>query len=104
MAWEALDWRDRIAALRMRGPIRVAERQARGVTRAIAASPGETVEGWLIRNGQTPRLREMLRCEVVLRGPRDMSIQHLLDAALSAKILRANVQRFTIDVDPVDLM
>ena len=28
--------------------------------RAIAASPGETVENWLIRNGQTPRLREML--------------------------------------------
>ena len=25
-----------------------------------AASPGETVEHWLIRNGQTPRLREML--------------------------------------------
>ena len=26
----------------------------------MAASPGETVENWLIRNGQTPRLREML--------------------------------------------
>ena len=25
-----------------------------------AASPGETVENWLIRNGQTPRLRELL--------------------------------------------
>ena len=60
MEWEALDWRDRLAALRMRGPIRLAQRQARGRTTAIAASPGETVEGWLIRNGQTPRLREML--------------------------------------------
>jgi hydroxysqualene dehydroxylase len=59
-AWDALDWRDRLAALRMRGPIRIAQRQARGLTRAIAASPGETVEGWLVRNGQTPRLREML--------------------------------------------
>ena len=28
--------------------------------RVKAASPGETVENWLIRNGQTPRLREML--------------------------------------------
>ena len=26
----------------------------------VAASPGETVENWLIRNGQTRRLREML--------------------------------------------
>ena len=25
-----------------------------------AASPGETVENWLIRNGQTPRMRELL--------------------------------------------
>jgi len=28
--------------------------------RGIAASPGETVEAWLIRNGQTARIREML--------------------------------------------
>src|SRR6185436_2024853 len=27
---------------------------------AKAASPGETVENWLVRNGQTARLREML--------------------------------------------
>ena len=26
----------------------------------LAASPGETVENWLIRNGQTTRIREML--------------------------------------------
>lgn len=60
MEWEALDWRDRLAALRMNGPIGLARRHARGETAAIAASPGETVEGWLVRNGQTPRLREML--------------------------------------------
>jgi hypothetical protein len=28
--------------------------------RELAASPGETVEAWLIRNGQTARIREML--------------------------------------------
>jgi hypothetical protein len=44
----------------MSGPIRTAQRQARGDDRALAASPGETVEGWLIHNGQTTRLREML--------------------------------------------
>lgn len=58
--WEALQWRDRIAALRMIGPIRTAQRQARGDARTLAASPGETVEGWLIHNGQTTSLREML--------------------------------------------
>ena len=68
--WEALAWRDRVALLRMSTPLRLAVKQARaaahqssdGVSASgrIAASPGETVENWLIRNGQTPRLREML--------------------------------------------
>ena len=64
--WEALDWRDRLAVLRMAGPLKVAARHARAAEHGlapperIAASPGETVESWLVRNGQTPRLREML--------------------------------------------
>jgi squalene-associated FAD-dependent desaturase len=57
--WEALSWRDKIAALRMATPLAIARRQLRG-GEAIAASPGETVENWLVRNGQTERLREML--------------------------------------------
>jgi squalene-associated FAD-dependent desaturase len=57
--WEALEWVDRFAALRMVTPLRLALRQARGES-TIAASPGETVESWLIRHGQTERLREML--------------------------------------------
>jgi squalene-associated FAD-dependent desaturase len=60
MDWEALGWADRLAALRMRGAIKLAQREMRPGSRAISASPGETVENWLIRNGQTPRLREML--------------------------------------------
>jgi squalene-associated FAD-dependent desaturase len=58
--WSALTWRDRWSALGMAGPLRAARRQIQGDHRQIAASPGETVESWLIRNGQTPRLREML--------------------------------------------
>jgi squalene-associated FAD-dependent desaturase len=58
--WEALDWKDRAAILRMRTPITLARKQIAGDGKAIAASPGETVENWLIRNGQTARLREML--------------------------------------------
>jgi len=59
MEWDALDWRDRLAALRMAAPLGIARRQLAG-GRAIAASPGETVDQWLVRNGQTDRLREML--------------------------------------------
>jgi zeta-carotene desaturase len=56
--WDAIGWRDRAAALNMAQPIRLA-RQTRAGGK-IAASPGETVEQWLIHNGQTARLREML--------------------------------------------
>ena len=63
--WDAIGWRDRAAALNMARPIRIAQaalRAERGgkTTTLIAASPGETVDEWLINNGQTARLREML--------------------------------------------
>ena len=63
--WKALGWRDRLAALRLAGPIRIAQSGQREEGRGkkptrIAASPGETVEEWLINNGQTARIREML--------------------------------------------
>lgn len=70
--WPALGWRDKIAALGLAGPIRLAQaeqkarhlrdegkRPASGPVR-IAASPGETVEQWLVANGQTARIRDML--------------------------------------------
>src|SRR5215468_5947528 len=58
--WPALSWSDRFGALGMAGAIRTARREAAGDHRRHAASPGETVENFLVRNGQTPRLREML--------------------------------------------
>lgn len=58
--WEALSWGDRLSVLRMAKPLRVARRSLRPGATAIAASPGETVDAWLVRNGQTARIREML--------------------------------------------
>ena len=75
LEWDALGWNDRLSAMRMATPLRLALRQAQDEAqprpgfaqralepgaRKIASSPGETVEGWLIRNGQTARIREML--------------------------------------------
>ncbi len=57
--WDALALGDRLAAFRLLNAIRLAVGEMRGVERR-AASPGETVENWLIRNGQTGRLRDML--------------------------------------------
>jgi hydroxysqualene dehydroxylase len=63
--WSAIGWRDRAAALNLARPIRIAQEGLRAQRRGriptrIAASAGETVEQWLIHNGQTARLREML--------------------------------------------
>ena len=92
-SWSALGWRDKLAVLRMAGPLRAAQRDAaqhdaaqhdaaqhdaaqrdaaeRDATRRDAARSSrsttkpettttETVEQWLVRHGQTPRLRELL--------------------------------------------
>src|SRR5439155_2747723 len=59
LEWNALSWRDRLSILGMATPLKNARREMAGGS-VKAASPGETVESWLIRNGQTPRLREML--------------------------------------------
>lgn len=56
--WSALAWADRWSILRMAEPLRNARGRLQGGTR-LAASEGETVEQWLVRNGQTDRLREM---------------------------------------------
>ena len=59
LEWEALSWRDRLSMLGMATPLKNARRELQGAA-VKAASPDETVEHWLIRNGQTPRLRELL--------------------------------------------
>lgn len=58
--WDALRWRDRFAALRLREPLANARARLKGRADRLAASPGETVRQWLERNGQTPKLVEML--------------------------------------------
>ena len=59
LEWSALSWRDRLSIGGMATPLRNARRELAGAA-VRAASPDETVEQWLIRNGQTDRLREML--------------------------------------------
>ena len=59
LEWEALSWRDRLSVLAMATPLKNARRELAGAS-VRASSPDETVENWLIRNGQTARLREML--------------------------------------------
>jgi squalene-associated FAD-dependent desaturase len=60
LEWDALAWRDRLSVLGMITPLRNARRELQPGSTVKSSSAGETVENWLIRNGQTPRLQEML--------------------------------------------
>lgn len=65
--WRALSWRDRASILRMAGPLHRARRAAAssGPMPASAdviagvTNPGETVDAWLTRHGQSGRIREL---------------------------------------------
>jgi primosomal protein N' (replication factor Y) len=51
-----------------------------------------------------PRLRGRFRFQVVVRAPRDGSLQRLLRQAADEKSLASRVQRLTMDVDPLDTL
>jgi len=58
--WEALGVGDWLSALSLAAPVRRAQRYLRSGKGVLPAWDGETVENWLVRNGQSRRLREML--------------------------------------------
>ena len=58
--WGALRLGDRLSALSLASPLRRARRFLESGKGVLPASDGETVESWLVRNGQSRRLREML--------------------------------------------
>jgi hydroxysqualene dehydroxylase len=64
--WEALGFRDRMSALSLAAPLRRAQRYLRTGKGVLPAWDGETVENWLMRNGQSRRLREMLWAPLAL--------------------------------------
>jgi squalene-associated FAD-dependent desaturase len=90
--WSALSWADRLGILRMGGPIRTARQQIAGGTGRIAASPGETVTQWLVRNGQTDRAREMLWNPLALAA-----LNQQPDAAAAPTFARVLGEMFTAD-------
>ena len=71
MDWDALGWSDRLSILRMATPLRLARRELEPGARTISASPDETVENWLIRNGQTRGCASC--CGIRSRWPRSTS-------------------------------
>jgi hydroxysqualene dehydroxylase len=58
--WDGVPLRDRLSVVNLAGSLRRASRFVATGRGYLPASDGETVENWLIRNGQSRRLREML--------------------------------------------
>ena len=80
--WDALPWRDRLSAFAMATPLKLAHREAQPGARRKAASTGETVENWLIRNRQTAGIREMLWNPLALAALNQARSSKHVDAAL----------------------
>ncbi len=51
-----------------------------------------------------PRLREMTRYHVLVRAPRGVDLRPLLRLAEQEKALSPRVKRFTVDVDPIEML
>jgi squalene-associated FAD-dependent desaturase len=60
LAWDALSWRERLSVLRIGRSISPAGNNPAGNSPAEAGRHAETVREWLVRNGQAPRLCELL--------------------------------------------
>ncbi len=51
-----------------------------------------------------PRLRELWRWQLLLRGPRGGVLQRILHEVMTTRGARPRVRRLTIDVDPVEML
>ncbi len=92
LEWDALSWRDRLSVLGMATPLKNARRELQPGSNVRAASPDETVENWLIRNGQTPRIREMLWNPLALAA-----LNQLPDQAAAPTFARVLAEMFGTD-------
>jgi squalene-associated FAD-dependent desaturase len=59
LGWDALPWAERLAVLRLAGPLRRARAELKR-TGSVSADPPGTVTDWLIAHGQRGRLRSWL--------------------------------------------
>ena len=57
--WDAMPWRDRLAAMKLAGPLHRARRELLQTGKASAVPPG-TVTEWLAAHGQRRKLRDWL--------------------------------------------
>ncbi len=57
--WDGISWRDRLSVFSMAAPLKLARKSLAPGSTLQAASPGETVENFLLHHGQSARMCEM---------------------------------------------
>src|SRR5262249_25545849 len=60
LEWDAISWRDRLGVFAMGAPLKLARKALEPGSTLQAASPGETVENFLLHHGQSARMCAML--------------------------------------------
>jgi zeta-carotene desaturase len=58
--WDGISWRDRLSVFSMAAPLKLARKSLAPGSTLQAASPGETVENFLLHHGQSARMCRML--------------------------------------------
>jgi len=86
------------------GRARDESRRLEAGLRNVAGRVHPRIEVFAAERCAIPRLRDMLRYAVLVRAPREVGVQRLLHEARAEKVLSPRVQRFTIDVDPLDML
>lgn len=96
--WDALPWRDRLAVLKLAGPLRRARRELER-TDSVSAEPDGTVSAWLIAHGQTERLRAWLWEPLAVAA-----LNQSPDEAAAAPFVRVLAQMFGPDATDSSLV
>lgn len=84
-----------------------ARAEAEGLADRLRTLAGKIHAGIRVDDAEAcviPRLREMFRYHVVVRTPRDIGPRSLLRLAEQEKALSPRVKRFTVDVDPMEML
>jgi squalene-associated FAD-dependent desaturase len=89
--WDAIPWRDRVAALKLAGPLWRARRELRR-SGTVSAEPSGTVTEWLIAHGQRDTLRAWLWDPLAVAA-----LNQSPDVASAAPFLRVLAEMFGPD-------
>ena len=91
LAWDAIGWADRLAALKLARPLRRARRELMQ-SGAVSAEPGGTVSDWLAAHGQREKLRAWLWEPLAVAA-----LNQAPDVASAAPFLRVLAEMFGPD-------